>query len=122
MQGLLDMTFPCESVVWKALPAIKSALAQALVKEGMTQVQVSKILGTTEATISHYMKGERGSSAVLGQHVQDAIDDLAKRINKGSLSEQQITKSVCGICQIVRDSCAVCGAETTEDCSHCAHT
>jgi predicted transcriptional regulator len=116
------MAFPCESVVYRALPAIKSALAQALVKEGMTQVQVSKVLGTTEATISHYMKGERGSSVVLGQHVQEAIDTLAEKISAGSLSDQQITKGVCGICQMVRDSCAVCGAETTEDCSHCAHT
>ncbi len=119
---VLDMAFPCENVVWKALPAIKSALARVLVKEGMTQVQVSKVLGTTEATISHYMKGERGSSVVLGQHVQEMVDDLAKKISNGSLSEEQITKGVCSICQLVRESCAVCGAETAADCSHCAHT
>ncbi|MHA2405291.1 MAG: transcriptional regulator [Candidatus Hermodarchaeia archaeon] len=116
------MAFPCETVVWKALPAIKSSLAKALVKAGMTQVQVSKILGTTEATISHYMKGERGSSVVLGKHIQDNIDKLAKKINTGSLSEKQITQEVCSICQQVRDSCAVCGAETSQDCTHCAHT
>jgi predicted transcriptional regulator len=116
------MAFPCETVVWKALPAIKSSLAKALVKAGMTQVQVSKIFGTTEATISHYMKGERGSSVILGQHIQDAIDELAKKISTGSLSEKQITQEVCSICQRVRDSCAVCGAETPQDCSHCSHT
>jgi predicted transcriptional regulator len=116
------MAFPCETVVWKALPAIKSSLAKALVKAGMTQVQVSKILGTTEATISHYMKGERGSSVILGQHIQDSVDKLAKKISLGSLSEKQITQEVCSICQQVRDSCAVCGAETSQDCSHCSHT
>lgn len=116
------MAFPCETVVWKALPAIKSSLAQALVKEGMTQVQVSKILGTTEATISHYMKGERGSSVVLGQHIQDAIIEVAHKIRTDNLKEEQITQEVCSICQQVRDSCAICGAETSQDCSHCAHT
>jgi predicted transcriptional regulator len=103
------MAFPCETVVWKALPAIKSSLAQALVKQGMTQVQVSKILGTTEATISHYMKGERGSSVDLGKDVQETIEELARKISKGSLTEEQITKGVCSICQTVRKSCAVCG-------------
>ena len=116
------MAFPCETVVWKALPAIKSALARALVKEGMTQVQVSKILGTTEATISHYMKGERGSSVVLGQHIQEAVDSVAKKISTGAIKDEQISQEVCNICQKVRDSCAVCGAETTQDCSHCSHT
>jgi len=119
---VLDLTLPCETVVWKAIPAIKSSLARALVKEGMTQVQVSKILGTTEATISHYMKGERGSSIVLGQHIQESIDALAHKIRTGTLTDDQITKEVCGICQHVRDSCAVCGAETTGDCLDCTHT
>lgn len=103
------MAFPCETVVWKALPAIKSSLAQALVKQGMTQVQVSKILGTTEATISHYMKGERGSSVDLGKDIQEAIEELARKISSGSLTDEQITKGVCGICQTVRNSCVACG-------------
>jgi predicted transcriptional regulator len=116
------LALPCESVVWKAIPAIKSTLARALVKEGMTQVQVSKILGTTEATISHYMKGERGSSIVLGRHIQEAIDMLAHKISTGTLSDEQITKEVCGICQQIRNSCAICGAETSQDCEDCSHT
>ncbi|MFW9831922.1 MAG: transcriptional regulator [Candidatus Thorarchaeota archaeon] len=115
------MAFPCETVVWKALPAIKSALARALVKEGMTQVDVSKILGTTEATISHYMKGERGSAVIIGQNILDEIDQIAKRIKKGVLSEEEVTKEVCAICQKVRTSCAICGAETTESCNSCSH-
>ncbi|MFX1564778.1 MAG: transcriptional regulator [Promethearchaeota archaeon] len=116
------MAFPCETVVWKALPAIKSSLAQALVNEGMTQVQVSKVLGTTEATISHYMKGERGSSVVLGKHVQEAISTLAHKISKATVTGDQITKEVCSICKQVRESCAVCGAETSQDCTACTHT
>lgn len=116
------MAFPCETVVWKALPAIKSALARALVKEGMTQVEVSKLLGTTEATISHYMKGARGSAVVLGKHVLDEVDLVAKKFKSGALSEEEISKEVCGICQKVRTTCAVCGAETTEACETCSHT
>jgi predicted transcriptional regulator len=88
----------------------------------MTQVQVSKILGTTEATISHYMKGERGSSVVLGKHVQEAIKTLAHNISTGSVTGDQITKEVCSICQQVRESCAVCGAESSQDCTTCSHT
>jgi predicted transcriptional regulator len=116
------MAFPCQTVAREALPAIKAALARALVKEGMTQVEISKFLGTTEATISHYMKGERGSQVVLGQHVTDEIEQVAHKIATGALTEKQTTQELCGICQRVRTTCAVCGAETTEDCDHCTHT
>jgi predicted transcriptional regulator len=112
------MAFPCEKVVREHLPAIKAALARDLVENGMTQVQVSKLLGTTEATISHYMKGERGQ-AILGQHILDDISNLAKTIVEGSLKASQISQEVCGICQKVRLTCAVCGAESLSDCTHC---
>ncbi|MFX1539448.1 MAG: transcriptional regulator [Promethearchaeota archaeon] len=115
------MAFPCEKVVREHLPAIKSALARALVKEGMTQVEVSKLLGTTEATISHYMKGERGSAVILGKHILEAVDNVAKKIKSRTISDEQITEEVCGICQNVRRTCAVCGAETMEACAHCTY-
>lgn len=116
-----DMAFPCEKVVREHLPAIKSALARALVKEGMTQVEVSKLLGTTEATISHYMKGERGSAVILGKHILEAVDNVAKKIKSRTISDEQITEEVCGICQNVRRTCAVCGAESIEACAHCTY-
>ncbi|MFX1510741.1 MAG: transcriptional regulator [Promethearchaeota archaeon] len=116
------MAFPCEAVVWKALPAIKSSLARALVNEGMTQVQVSKILGTTEATISHYMKGERGSSVVLEKKIQEAINTVAHKISTGTIAEDQITKEVCGICQQVRENSAVSSTENSQDCTTCSQT
>lgn len=116
------MAFPCQTVAREALPAIKAALARALVKEGMTQVDVSKLLGTTEATISHYMKGERGTAVVLGDHIVDDINQVAHKIVKGSLTAKQTSQELCDICQKVRTTCAVCGAETTQDCDHCAHT
>jgi predicted transcriptional regulator len=116
------MAFPCQTVAREALPAIKAALARALVKEGMTQVEISKILGTTEATISHYMKGERGTAVVLGQHIVDDIGQVAHKIKEGSLTEKQTSQRLCEICLKVRNTCAVCGAETSQDCSHCTHT
>ncbi len=115
------MIFPCQTVAREALPAIKAVLARALVKEGMSQVEISKLLGTTEATISHYMKGERGTAVVLGQHIVDDINQVAHRINEGSLTENQTSQILCEICQKVRNSCAVCGAETTQDCNQCTH-
>ncbi len=109
-------------MVWKALPAIKSALARALVRTGMTQVEVSQILGTTEATISHYMKGERGSAVILGQHILDEVDQVARKIKSGVVSAEQITEEICGICKKVRNTCAICGAESMNDCTSCQHS
>ena len=112
------MAFPCEKVVRERLPAIKAALARNLVENGMSQVQVSKLLGTTEATISHYMKRERGQ-AFLGQPILDEITQLAKTIASGTLKANQITQGVCAICQKVRLTCAICGAESLSDCANC---
>lgn len=115
------MAFPCEKVVREHLPAIKSALAKNLVDNGMTQVQVSKLLGTTEATISHYMKGERGQ-ALLGQFILDEIALLAHKISNREITPNLISKEVCEICQKVRSTCAVCGAQSLSDCTYCKMT
>jgi predicted transcriptional regulator len=117
----LEIAFPCEKVVREHLPAIKATLAKNLVENGMSQVQVSKLLGTTEATISHYMKGERGQ-ALLGQRILDDVSALAEKISNGALGTNKISQEVCEICQKVRATCAVCGAISLTDCTDCTMT
>ncbi|MEM3684634.1 MAG: helix-turn-helix domain-containing protein [Conexivisphaerales archaeon] len=51
----------CELSVKYLLPAFRSAVARHLVKDyGLTQQEVAKLLGTTQAAISHYISMRRG--------------------------------------------------------------
>lgn len=115
------MTFPCETAIWKALPAIKSSLAQALVKLEMSQREVAKLLSTTEASISHYVKGKRGSALMIGPPMQEEINRLADRIKTETIPEEDLVKEMCTLCQKVRRSCAICGAESEDECDRCEY-
>ncbi|MFX1562448.1 MAG: transcriptional regulator [Promethearchaeota archaeon] len=113
------MSFPCETAIWKALPAIRSALAQALVEQKITQRKIAELLSTTEASISHYIKGKRGAAIMLGPPIHKDINYLAERIAAGSISQEDMVERMCTLCRKVRQSCAVCAAESPEECQTC---
>lgn len=113
------MSFPCEAGIWKALPAIRSALARALVDRQVSQRQVAELLSTTEASISHYIKRKRGSAIMLGPSIVAEIGQLADRIATDTIAGKALVREVCTICRKVRASCAICAAKGPEDCQEC---
>jgi len=113
------LSFPCETAIWKALPAIRSALAQALVQQKMTQRKIAELLSTTEASISHYIRGKRGTAIMLGPIIHSDIQSLAERISAGTIRQDEMVEGMCALCRKVRQTCAVCGAESIEECSTC---
>ena len=48
------MKCPCEIIVWDVLPCIRAALAAELVEKGLSQNEISKMLGITQAAVSQY--------------------------------------------------------------------
>ncbi|MFX1562074.1 MAG: transcriptional regulator [Promethearchaeota archaeon] len=115
------MSFPCETAIWKALPAIRSALAQALVQQKMSQRKIAELLSTTEASISHYIKGKRGTALMLGPIIQKDVQILAERISAGTIGQDEMVDRMCALCRKVRETCALCGAESIEECTTCKH-
>jgi len=113
------VSFPCETAIWKALPAIRSVLARALVNRKVSQRQVAELLSTTEASISHYVKGKRGSAMMLGPSIVAELGRLADRIAEDTIDGKTLTKELCAICRKVRASCATCTAEGPQDCAEC---
>lgn len=113
------MSFPCETAIWKALPAIRSVLARALVDRKVSQRQVAELLSTTEASISHYVKGKRGSAMMLGPSIVAEIGHVADRIAEDTIDRKTLTQELCAICRKVRASCATCAAKSPEDCTGC---
>ena len=87
----------------------------------MSQRQVAELLSTTEASISHYVKGKRGSAVKLGYPMQEEINTLADRIKSEAISNEELVNEMCSLCRQVRTSCAICESEELTNCDSCSH-
>ena len=100
----------CETFAREVLPAIRALIAQKLVKEmGLKQSEAAKLLGVTQATISHYINFRRGKVTKLLQtkEVASSLDEVAARIVKERAS---ITPDdLCQICRKARMHLAASG-------------
>ncbi len=105
------MKSPCEEIVWDLLPCIRAAIAEELIKRGLSQREVSQVLGITPPAVSQYVSKKRGYSIQFREDVKDCIGKLADDlINKraGNLVER-----ICEICKELRGSNSYCGRERT---------
>ncbi len=56
---------PCERASREIIPSIRAALVKYLIeKKNLSRYSVAKLLGITPASVTNYMKGERGNSLV----------------------------------------------------------
>jgi hypothetical protein len=97
---------PCQQIVWDVLPAIRAALAAELVKNGVSQQEVARLLDTAPSAVSQYLTGKRGYRIVFDPPVQRLIENLAREIKAGGATD--VTGRICGICREVRDDRGPC--------------
>ena len=80
MQGQM----PQEIEVWYILPAIRRDLTKSMINDlHLTQKEIAKIMGLTEAAVSQYIHSKRAkeivfSNAVLKEIKQSKIQDYQK--------------------------------------------
>ncbi len=78
---------PCESVVKEIMPVIRSLVAKELVKNyKMTEVEVARRMGITQAAVSQYIYGKRGRRKRIPVNLSDMRDmakEYAEMIAKG---------------------------------------
>lgn len=101
------MKSPCELVVWYVLPSIKSELAKELIHKGMSQKDVATTLGMTEAAVSQYVKGKRGTKIDLRSGARGAIAKLADDIVSGRAPN--LMTEVCRVCGKAKAERTLCG-------------
>lgn len=102
------MKSPCEMVVWDVLPSIRAAVAEELVKRGLAQKEVSKLLGITPPAVSQYVSKKRGYNIEFGEEIKASISKLAD-----DLMEKKVDSPVdriCEICKMMRDDDAACSS------------
>src|SRR3972149_1779835 len=89
------MLQPGEVVVAKLLPTIRARLAQELLRTfDMKQVEVAKVLGITQAAVSHYNTKSRGVDQDMLRRfpeIEDFVDGMANQLHDGLSRSEQIS-------------------------------
>ncbi|MDD4579390.1 MAG: transcriptional regulator [Methanothrix sp.] len=102
------MKSPCEMVVWEMLPSIRAAVAEELVKRGLAQKEVSKLLGITAPAVSQYVSKKRGYNIEFDEEIKASISRLADDLVEKRLENP--VERICEICRMMREDDASCGS------------
>ncbi|MBI4983300.1 hypothetical protein HZC32_01530 [Candidatus Woesearchaeota archaeon] len=104
------LIFPQEIEVWYILPAIRKHLAAKLVRRGLSQKEVAKMMHITEAAISQYQKEKRAKGEIFDVALKREIEASVKKIirNKNILHPEvirlsELAKSKGLVCKLHKD-------------------
>jgi predicted transcriptional regulator len=100
------MKSPCEVIVWDVLPSIRAAIADELVKKGLSQKEVSRLLGITPPAVSQYVSKKRGCNIQFAEEPKKSIERLADDLIQGRV--ENLTDRICDICKSVREDDTAC--------------
>jgi len=106
------MKSPCEMVVWDVLPSIRAAVAEELVKRGLAQKEVSKLLGITPPAVSQYVSKKRGYNIEFGEEIKESISRLADDLLEKKIDSP--VERICEICRMMRDDETACSSARCE--------
>jgi predicted transcriptional regulator len=101
------MKSPCEEIVWDVLPSIRAAIAEELVRRGLSQKEVSRLLGITPPAVSQYVSKKRGYSIEFKEEVKADISKLADDLIQNRIID--LTERICQICKDLRGDESYCG-------------
>jgi predicted transcriptional regulator len=104
---------PCEVVVRSVLPAFRSLVARSLIEDfNFSQVAAAKKLGTTQASISHYLYSKRGEKMV--KQLEDSasvlviVNEIAEGIAADKISPLDAMLQFCRLCEALRSGDMIC--------------
>ena len=100
------MKSPCEEIVWDVLPSIRAAIAEELIKRGISQKEVSKMLGITPPAVSQYVSKKRGYNIEFREDIRGAIGKLADDLIEKKVDD--LAKRICEICRMLQDDENAC--------------
>jgi predicted transcriptional regulator len=123
------MISPYEIVAKSALPALRAMVARRLQENyHMTQQQVAKRLGVTQASVSNYARRTRGMMVNLESDgtVAKAADKIARELSIDSPDQRGALKSMTEVLDYIRFNHMMCALHgdlepgfQVEGCSAC---
>ena len=100
----MKISTPQEIEAFHIIPAIRREIATKLREKGHTQRVIAKKLGLTEAAVSYYLKGKRGTEVKFDEDSIKQIAKASERLDKGS----KFIKEVILLCNFLRKSKKFC--------------
>jgi uncharacterized protein len=99
--------------VRSVLPAFRSLVARQLIENfNFSQVAAAKKLGTTQASISHYISSKRGEKMVkqleASPSVQTIVNDIAEGIAANKTTPFDAMLQFCKLCEALRSGDLIC--------------
>ncbi|BDB97801.1 MAG: transcriptional regulator [Saccharolobus sp.] len=81
----MSLQLPCEFSVREILPAVRSIVAEKLIKEkNLSEYKAASLMGLTPAAVSNYLKSKRGSNlkSILekDEKFMDLVSEVTNRI------------------------------------------
>ena len=114
------------------LPAFRSLVARSLIENyNFSQVAAAKKIGTTQASISHYLYSKRGDKMVKqledSPSVRAIVDEIAEGIAADKISPLDAMQHFCKLCETLRSGDLICDWHKTclavpEACNVCPST
>jgi uncharacterized protein len=105
------MISPYEIVAKSALPALRAMVARRLQENyHMTQQQVAKRLGVTQASVSNYARRTRGMMVNLESDntVAKAADNIAKELSSNAPDQREALRSMTEVLDYIRFNHMMC--------------
>lgn len=104
LSGQQVKTF-CELYTKCILPAVRALLAKKLIQDySMTQTEVAKLFGISQAAINYYLHGRRCGRLVSSLEeeplVRDFVERMAEEVAKGRVKNFGVL--VCQLCKAIR--------------------
>jgi predicted transcriptional regulator len=95
------------------LPAFRSLVARSLIEKfNFSQVAAAKKLGTTQASISHYIYSKRGEKMMqqleASPAVKAIVDEIAQGIAENKVSSLDAMLHFCKLCGALRGGDLIC--------------
>ena len=95
------MKTPCEIIVWQVLPVIRKEFAKNLIKKhDLSQKEAARRLGVTEAAVSRYITGKRGTSDVLDGKILKEVTKSVNRLIEGNGTT--VIEETCRVCRLLK--------------------
>src|SRR6267143_2566429 len=105
------MISPYEIVSKSALPALRAMVARRLQQNySMTQQQVAKLLGVTQASISNYARKTRGIMVNLegDPAVTKAADKIARDLSANEPDQRETLRDMTDVLDYIRFNHMMC--------------
>lgn len=77
---------PQEIEVWYVLPSIRRAICRGLVKLGMSQREVARMLGLTEPAVSQYLGNKRAAKVKFDAKFNALVEKVCLKLKNGDIS------------------------------------